>query len=309
MFKSAPLKDHVAAISCGIPAKRRCSTSTMWRIRAPHTDANFVMTGTGGIVEIQGTAEGEPFAEERFHELLALGAQGHRRAGRAAERPRSHEGEGHPRNRALCRGSGSGKAVLRDDPWARVLSSGRAAIVLPLRRPGAADFQSAQADRSRGHRTRRTAGAWRHGPGHVCFRAEAAELDGWRRQLEAAGHRDRGRFRMAGAAGARSMCAIRPAIRSNSPSRASGVCRARGAASSGQGWSSPPTIRGKMQRDQRSAAAIWRRYCYGLRPRPAGAGGDRNDIRGQCAAQGGSRGKGVQACRPSRTIRASVSMR
>ena len=41
-----------------------------------HTDANFVMTGSGGIVEIQATAEGEPFAESRFNELLALARKG-----------------------------------------------------------------------------------------------------------------------------------------------------------------------------------------------------------------------------------------
>ena len=40
------------------------------------TDANFVMTGSGGIVEVQGTAEGEPFSEARFLELMALARKG-----------------------------------------------------------------------------------------------------------------------------------------------------------------------------------------------------------------------------------------
>ena len=40
------------------------------------TDANFVMTGSGGIVEIQGTAEGAPFSEEELHALLALAKPG-----------------------------------------------------------------------------------------------------------------------------------------------------------------------------------------------------------------------------------------
>jgi ribonuclease PH len=40
------------------------------------TDANFVMTGAGGIVEIQGTAEGEPFSEATLAELLALAKKG-----------------------------------------------------------------------------------------------------------------------------------------------------------------------------------------------------------------------------------------
>jgi len=40
------------------------------------TDANFVMTGSGGIIEIQGTAEGEPFSEATLHELLGLAKHG-----------------------------------------------------------------------------------------------------------------------------------------------------------------------------------------------------------------------------------------
>jgi ribonuclease PH len=40
------------------------------------TDANFVMTGSGGIVEIQGTAEGEPFTEEQLGQLMALAKAG-----------------------------------------------------------------------------------------------------------------------------------------------------------------------------------------------------------------------------------------
>jgi ribonuclease PH len=40
------------------------------------TDANFVMTGKGGIVEIQGTAEGKPFSPESFNELMRLAHQG-----------------------------------------------------------------------------------------------------------------------------------------------------------------------------------------------------------------------------------------
>nr|HEV7416564.1 ribonuclease PH [Tianweitania sediminis] len=43
---------------------------------AAHTDANFVMTGKGGIVEIQGTAEGAPFSEDEFTELLGLAKKG-----------------------------------------------------------------------------------------------------------------------------------------------------------------------------------------------------------------------------------------
>ena len=40
------------------------------------TDANFVLTGSGGLVEIQGTAEGVPFSEAEFSSLLALAKKG-----------------------------------------------------------------------------------------------------------------------------------------------------------------------------------------------------------------------------------------
>jgi ribonuclease PH len=43
---------------------------------AAETDANFVLTGSGGLVEIQGTAEGMPFSDEQFSELLRLARVG-----------------------------------------------------------------------------------------------------------------------------------------------------------------------------------------------------------------------------------------
>jgi ribonuclease PH len=39
-------------------------------------DANFVMTGTGGIVEVQGTAEKKPFSQENFDHLMRLARKG-----------------------------------------------------------------------------------------------------------------------------------------------------------------------------------------------------------------------------------------
>jgi ribonuclease PH len=39
-------------------------------------DANFVMTGSGGIVEVQGTAEKLPFSQESFDRLMALARKG-----------------------------------------------------------------------------------------------------------------------------------------------------------------------------------------------------------------------------------------
>jgi len=70
------LKDHVAAVSCGIYEGTPVLDLDYAEDSAAETDANFVMTGKGGIVEIQGTAEGVPFTEEQFHELLRLARKG-----------------------------------------------------------------------------------------------------------------------------------------------------------------------------------------------------------------------------------------
>lgn len=70
------LKDHVAAISCGIYEGIPVIDLDYAEDSAAATDANFVMTGKGGIVEIQGTAEGEPFSEEQFAALMALARKG-----------------------------------------------------------------------------------------------------------------------------------------------------------------------------------------------------------------------------------------
>ncbi len=70
------LKDHVAAISCGIFAKQPVIDLDYLEDSAAETDANFVMTGKGGIVEIQGTAEGAPFSQEELLQLLALAQAG-----------------------------------------------------------------------------------------------------------------------------------------------------------------------------------------------------------------------------------------
>ena len=70
------LKDHVAAISCGIFANQPVIDLDYLEDSSAETDANFVMTGKGGIVEIQGTAEGTPFSEEEFLTLLGLARNG-----------------------------------------------------------------------------------------------------------------------------------------------------------------------------------------------------------------------------------------
>tara|TARA_R100001129_G_scaffold169462_2_gene138220 strand:- start:90 stop:776 length:687 start_codon:yes stop_codon:yes gene_type:complete len=70
------LKDHVAAISCGIFAGQSVIDLDYLEDSSAETDANFVMTGKGGIVEIQGTAEGEPFSQDEFLTLLDLARNG-----------------------------------------------------------------------------------------------------------------------------------------------------------------------------------------------------------------------------------------
>ncbi|MGL4635404.1 MAG: ribonuclease PH [Beijerinckiaceae bacterium] len=76
MIKGDPLRDHVAAVSCGIYNGQPVLDLDYAEDSNCGTDANFVMTGTGGIVEVQGTAEGEPFSEEQLLRLLALARKG-----------------------------------------------------------------------------------------------------------------------------------------------------------------------------------------------------------------------------------------
>ncbi|HEX9904504.1 MAG TPA: ribonuclease PH [Propylenella sp.] len=70
------LLDHVAAVSCGIVDGTPVLDLDYQEDSAAGTDANFVMTGSGGIVEVQGTAEGAPFSEEDFSRLLQLARAG-----------------------------------------------------------------------------------------------------------------------------------------------------------------------------------------------------------------------------------------
>ena len=70
------LKDHVAAISCGIHGGVAVIDLDYVEDSSAGTDANFVMTGKGGLVEVQATAEREPFSEELFAELTSLSKKG-----------------------------------------------------------------------------------------------------------------------------------------------------------------------------------------------------------------------------------------
>jgi ribonuclease PH len=76
MINADPLRDHIAAISCGICEGTPVLDLDYAEDSEADTDANFVMTGAGRIVEIQGTAEKTPFSEEEFLALLALARKG-----------------------------------------------------------------------------------------------------------------------------------------------------------------------------------------------------------------------------------------
>jgi ribonuclease PH len=76
LLKALPLRDNVAAVSCGIIADIAVLDLDYAEDSQAMTDANFVLTGTGGIVEIQATAEGAPFDEALFADMLRLARQG-----------------------------------------------------------------------------------------------------------------------------------------------------------------------------------------------------------------------------------------
>ncbi|NVO14316.1 MAG: ribonuclease PH [Rhodoplanes sp.] len=70
------LRDHVAAVSCGVHNGLAVLDLDYAEDSTADTDANFVLTGNGGIVEIQATAEKVPFSETEFLVLLGLARKG-----------------------------------------------------------------------------------------------------------------------------------------------------------------------------------------------------------------------------------------
>jgi ribonuclease PH len=76
LIKTLPIKDHVAAISAGVVKGQAVLDLDYDEDSTAETDANFVMTGKGGIVEIQSTAEGEPFQLEQFQSMFDLAKSG-----------------------------------------------------------------------------------------------------------------------------------------------------------------------------------------------------------------------------------------
>ena len=76
MILGEPLRDHIAAVSCGIFGGTPVLDLDYAEDSEADTDANFVMTGAGNIVEVQGTAEKTPFSEAELLSLLALARKG-----------------------------------------------------------------------------------------------------------------------------------------------------------------------------------------------------------------------------------------
>jgi ribonuclease PH len=75
----SPLRDWVAAVSVGIVEGRPCLDLCYAEDSKAQVDMNLVMTGSGRIVEIQGTAEGEAFSERELASMMALGKSGIRK--------------------------------------------------------------------------------------------------------------------------------------------------------------------------------------------------------------------------------------
>ncbi|MEX0695284.1 MAG: ribonuclease PH [Rhodospirillales bacterium] len=76
IVKEIPLIDSVAAVSCGIFNGDPVLDLDYAEDSNAEADANFVLTGGGGIVEIQGTAEADPFSETTFMSMMELAKKG-----------------------------------------------------------------------------------------------------------------------------------------------------------------------------------------------------------------------------------------
>ncbi len=76
LLKGEPIRDHVAAISCGVYRGTPVLDLDYLEDSEAETDANFVLTGAGKFVEIQGTAEGEAFSMDELTNLITLAQKG-----------------------------------------------------------------------------------------------------------------------------------------------------------------------------------------------------------------------------------------
>jgi ribonuclease PH len=76
MITKPAIKDHVAAVSCGVWKGEPVLDLDYDEDSTAETDANFVLTGSGGLVELQGTAEGAPFSDDQLALMLKLARKG-----------------------------------------------------------------------------------------------------------------------------------------------------------------------------------------------------------------------------------------
>jgi ribonuclease PH len=76
IIKDYPLRDHVAAVSCGIANGEVVLDLDYEEDCSAETDANFVITGSGSLVEVQATAEAAVFNEDQLQALLGLAKSG-----------------------------------------------------------------------------------------------------------------------------------------------------------------------------------------------------------------------------------------
>jgi len=76
ILEQVPMTDSVAAISCGLYEGTPVLDLDYVEDSAAQADANFVLTGSGQVIEVQGTAEDKPFTRAQFNELLDLAEKG-----------------------------------------------------------------------------------------------------------------------------------------------------------------------------------------------------------------------------------------
>ena len=89
LLHKSPLKDSVAAISCGIVAGQAVLDLDYVEDSGASVDMNFVMTGDGRFVEVQGTAEEEPFSHAELDTLRGLAEEGCRELARLQKTART----------------------------------------------------------------------------------------------------------------------------------------------------------------------------------------------------------------------------
>ena len=75
-IKTDPILDHVAAVSCGVYGGQVVLDLDYAEDSEAGTDANFVMTGSRGLVELQGSAEGASFSRDQFERMMDLAETG-----------------------------------------------------------------------------------------------------------------------------------------------------------------------------------------------------------------------------------------